>query len=130
MAHLKIAQKESFDWPLADVAVVLDLGADGACRRASIVLGAAAPAPHRARAAEAVLQGQRIDEASPREAARGRDRGRDAAVRKRLQAAAVRGVDETGGVESGGVGTPSAPIAPGGIHHCLCCLRRQAHPRC
>ena len=27
MAHLKLAQKESFDWPLADVAVVLDLDA-------------------------------------------------------------------------------------------------------
>ena len=27
MAHMKLAEKESFDWPLADVAVVLDLGA-------------------------------------------------------------------------------------------------------
>ena len=68
MAHLRLSQKESFDWPLADVAAVLDLGVDGICRRASIVLGAAAPAPHRARAAEAVLQGQRIDETLAREA--------------------------------------------------------------
>ena len=70
MAHLKLAQKELFDWPLADVAAVLDLGPDGICRRASIVLGAAAPTPHRARAAEAILQGRRIDESLAREAGR------------------------------------------------------------
>ncbi len=61
MKHLKLAQKQSFDWPLADVAVVLDLAAGGACRRASIVLGAAAPTPWRARAAEAALDGKTID---------------------------------------------------------------------
>jgi len=61
MKHLKLAQKESFDWPLADVGVVLDLAADGVCKRASIVLGAAAPTPWRARAAEAVLNGRTID---------------------------------------------------------------------
>jgi xanthine dehydrogenase YagS FAD-binding subunit len=60
MKHLKLAQKESFDWPLADVAVVLDL-AGGVCRRASIVLGAAAPTPWRARAAEAQLADKAID---------------------------------------------------------------------
>jgi xanthine dehydrogenase YagS FAD-binding subunit len=61
MTHMKLAQKESFDWPLADVAVVLDLPAGGLCRRASIVLGAAAPTPWRARAAEAVLDEKAID---------------------------------------------------------------------
>jgi len=69
-AHLKIAQKESFDWPLVDVAVALEIGGDGVCRRASIVLGAVAPTPHRARAAEAALVGKHIDEASATEAAR------------------------------------------------------------
>src|SRR5208337_1925748 len=48
-------EKDSFDWPLADVAVALDFAADGPCRRAAIVLGAAAPVPHRAKAAEALL---------------------------------------------------------------------------
>jgi xanthine dehydrogenase YagS FAD-binding subunit len=62
MKHLKLAQKESFDWPLADVAVVLDLGQDGVCRRASIVLGAAAPTSHRAHAAESALLGQGVDD--------------------------------------------------------------------
>ncbi len=66
--HLRYAETESFDWPLADVAVVLDL-AEGVCRKAAIVLGACAPAPHRARAAEAALTGQRIDEALARAAA-------------------------------------------------------------
>ena len=60
-AHVKQGEKDSFDWPLADVAVVLDLSADGACRSASVVLGAAAPVPHRARGAEQALVGRRID---------------------------------------------------------------------
>ncbi len=69
MAHLKQGEKDSFDWPLADVAVVLDLDASGSCQRAAIVLGAAAPVPHRARKAEAVLVGQRIDQAAAARAA-------------------------------------------------------------
>ena len=63
MSHLKQGETDSFDWPLADVAVVLDLGQDGTCKSASIVLGAAAPVPHRATSAESVLVGKRIDEA-------------------------------------------------------------------
>ena len=35
---------------------------DGACKSAAIILGAAAPAPHRAKAAEAMLVGRRIDQ--------------------------------------------------------------------
>jgi xanthine dehydrogenase YagS FAD-binding subunit len=58
--HLKQCEKDSFDWPLADVAVVLDLMSDGTCRQASVVLGAAAPVPHRAKAAEAAIVGKRI----------------------------------------------------------------------
>jgi xanthine dehydrogenase YagS FAD-binding subunit len=62
-AYIKQGEKESYDWPLADVAVVLDL--DGSrCKRASIVLGAAAPVPLRATAAEAALTGEVIDEAT------------------------------------------------------------------
>ena len=68
MAHLKQGEKDSFDWPLADVAVVLDFDRDGGCKRASIILGAAAPVPHRAKTAEAVLMGRRIDENVAKEA--------------------------------------------------------------
>ena len=66
---LKQAERPSFDWSVADVAVVLDRGADGPCRHASIVLGAAAPIPWRAVQAEAALTGQVIDETLARAAA-------------------------------------------------------------
>jgi len=69
MAHLKQGERDSFDWPLADVAVVLEFDHAGGCRRASIVLGAAAPVPHRSRAAEAALNGRRIDDSVARDAA-------------------------------------------------------------
>lgn len=58
---LKQSEKPSFDWSIADVAVVLDRAADGRCQRASVVLGAAAPTPWRATQAEAALTGQVID---------------------------------------------------------------------
>ena len=69
MAHLKQGEKDSFDWPLADVAVALDVGAHGACKSAAIILGAAAPAPHRAKATEAMLVGQPINQNSAARAA-------------------------------------------------------------
>jgi xanthine dehydrogenase YagS FAD-binding subunit len=69
MAHLKQGEKESFDWPLADVAVVLDLDPDDRCTRAAIILGAAAPVPHRALLAQAALIGKHIDEKTAAEAA-------------------------------------------------------------
>ena len=70
MAHVKQGEKDSFDWPLADVAVTLDLNTDGTCKRAAIILGAAAPVPHRAKTAEAALTGKRIDESTAAQAAR------------------------------------------------------------
>ena len=70
MAHIKQGEKDSFDWPLADVAVVLDLDSDGTCKRAAVILGAAAPVPHRAKKAEAALTGKRIDESTAAQAAR------------------------------------------------------------
>lgn len=70
MAHLKQGEKDSFDWPLADVAVVLDLSPGNDCKSASIVLGAAAPVPYRAKAAERALAGERVDERLAARAAR------------------------------------------------------------
>ena len=70
MAHLRQGEKDSFDWPLADVAVVLDVGQDGTCKRAAIILGAAAPVPYRAKTAEAALIGKRIDDSAAAEAGR------------------------------------------------------------
>ena len=67
--HLKQGEKDSFDWPIADVAVLLDCDPGGVCRQASIVLGSAAPVPHRAKAAEAALRGKPVNEHSARDAA-------------------------------------------------------------
>lgn len=69
-AYLKQGEKESFDWPLADVAVVLDFDAERRCKSAAIVLGAAAPVPHRAKSAEAALLGKRVDASTAAQAAR------------------------------------------------------------
>ena len=52
--YVKLMEKQSFDWPLAEAAVAL--GDDP-----RVVLGAAAPIPWRARAAEALLRGKRVD---------------------------------------------------------------------
>ena len=60
-AHLREADKQAFDWPIADVAVALDRDEEGRCRRASVVLGAAAPVPRRARATEDLLVGKVVD---------------------------------------------------------------------
>jgi xanthine dehydrogenase YagS FAD-binding subunit len=66
--HLRDSEKQSFDWPIADVAVVLECDATRRCRSASVVLGAAAPVPRRARATEEMLAGEIIDEALARQA--------------------------------------------------------------
>lgn len=68
-AYVKQGEKESFDWPVADVAVVLQMKG-GVCQKASIVLGAAAPTPWRATKAEAALTGKAVNEQTAREAAR------------------------------------------------------------
>jgi xanthine dehydrogenase YagS FAD-binding subunit len=67
-AYIKIAQKESFDWPLAEVAVVFDQRGD-VINKSSIVLGAAAPVPWRAKAAQDALAGKRLSEETARAAA-------------------------------------------------------------
>jgi len=59
-AYTKQVAKQSFDWPLVDVAVALAV--DGrTCRQATIVLGAVAPTPRRAIEAERVLAGAPLD---------------------------------------------------------------------
>lgn len=68
-AYFKQGEKESFDWPIADVAVALNMQA-GRCDKAAVVLGAAAPYPYRAKAAEAQLCGSPISEESARAAAK------------------------------------------------------------
>jgi len=66
--YYKQGEKESFDWPIADVAVALAMQGSR-CSQASIVLGGAAPYPYRAKAAEAKLKGNEITEGTARAAA-------------------------------------------------------------
>src|SRR5262249_32593265 len=56
---VKLMQKHSFGWPLADAAAALDLQ-DGVVREARVVLGAAAPVPWRAAAVEKALVGKKL----------------------------------------------------------------------
>jgi xanthine dehydrogenase YagS FAD-binding subunit len=60
--YVKLMEKQSFDWPLAEAAVAL--GDDP-----RVVLGAAAPIPWRARTAEALIRGKRVDGALAAQAA-------------------------------------------------------------
>jgi len=69
-AYMRQGEVASFDWPLADAAVVLRMQARGLCERAAIVLGAAAPVPYRAKQAELALVGKEITEDAARQAAR------------------------------------------------------------
>lgn len=59
--YIKMGERESHDWPIAEVAVVLEMNKDK-CKKAKIVLGAAAPVPIRSTAAEETIQGQVLDD--------------------------------------------------------------------
>ena len=67
--YVKLGERAAFDWPLAEIAAMLDVKRGGICKRASIVLGAAAPIPYRARAGEHLLIGKAITPAIALEAA-------------------------------------------------------------
>jgi xanthine dehydrogenase YagS FAD-binding subunit len=68
-AYGKLAEKESFDWPLAEVAVVLEL-AGGRVTKAAVALGAAAPVPLRSASAEQALVGRALTPETARAAAK------------------------------------------------------------
>jgi xanthine dehydrogenase YagS FAD-binding subunit len=68
-SYMKVGQKESYDWPLVEAAVMLE-PRGGVVSKASIVLGAAAPVPWRATGAEKALVGKSLNEQSAREAAK------------------------------------------------------------
>jgi xanthine dehydrogenase YagS FAD-binding subunit len=67
-AYVKQGQRESYDWPLADVAVTLVVDG-GVVKRARVALGAAAPTPMRSAPAEAALEGKKPDEVTAKAAA-------------------------------------------------------------
>jgi xanthine dehydrogenase YagS FAD-binding subunit len=68
-AYHKQTERESYDWPICDVAVVLRM--DGqTVRSASIVMGWVAPTPRHALESEKLLQGRTLNESVARQAAR------------------------------------------------------------
>lgn len=68
-AYADVREKAAFDWPLVSTAIVL--GQDGGTvKSAHVVLGAVAPIPWRAAAAEQALLGRRLDEPAAQQAAR------------------------------------------------------------
>ena len=66
--YRKLKEKESFDWPLVEVAVALTLSG-GTIRDPRVVFGSVAPTPHRSPEAEAVLAGARPSPELARKAA-------------------------------------------------------------
>jgi xanthine dehydrogenase YagS FAD-binding subunit len=69
VAYHKQTERESYDWPICDAAVVLRM--DGkTVTEAGIVLGWVAPTPRRALESERVLRGRVVNDSLAREAAR------------------------------------------------------------
>lgn len=67
-AYLKQVARESYDWSLGDVAVVMEVS-NGTCKSASIVLGAAASVPYRSMEAQKAMKNQSIGQDSAQAAA-------------------------------------------------------------
>jgi xanthine dehydrogenase YagS FAD-binding subunit len=68
-AYTKQVAKQSFDWPLVDVAVALVMNGK-TCKQATVIIGAVAPTPRRAVEAERVLTGATVDVLTAGRAAR------------------------------------------------------------
>jgi xanthine dehydrogenase YagS FAD-binding subunit len=68
-AYHKQTERDSYDWPICDVAVVLQMDGETTVE-ATVILGWVAPTPRRAVECEAVLRGQPVTEALAREAAK------------------------------------------------------------
>ena len=68
-AYIKQGEKESQDWPIAEVAVNLEMSGS-TVKSAHIILGAAAAIPYRSKAAEAAITGKTLNEENARVAAK------------------------------------------------------------
>jgi xanthine dehydrogenase YagS FAD-binding subunit len=68
--YLEAREKQSFDWPLVSVAIVIDSAPSAkTVRDVRVVMGAVAPIPWRSREAEAALKAGPLDESRARAAA-------------------------------------------------------------
>jgi xanthine dehydrogenase YagS FAD-binding subunit len=72
--HYEVRYKESHDWPIAFATVLLGMNGESV-RSARVVMGAVAPVPWRAQAAETALVGKTITEQTAAEAAEAALRG-------------------------------------------------------
>ncbi len=70
----KQGARESYDWPIADVAVVMELSGAN-CKKATVVLGAAAPVPIVSKSAGDALSGATINESTASQAAKSAMKG-------------------------------------------------------
>ncbi len=68
-AYIKQVARESYDWSLGDVAVVMEVSGS-TCKSASIVLGAAAPVPYRSLQAQEAMHKKDINEQNAQAAAK------------------------------------------------------------
>ena len=99
--YLKVRERASYEFALVSTAVAIEL-VDGTVSSARVALGGVAPKPWRARAAEEVLLGDRLDAAAIAAAGAVAVRGarplRDNAFKVRLaERAVVRALSEIGG---------------------------------
>ena len=99
--YLKVRERASYEFALVSTAVAIEL-VDGTVSSARVALGGVAPKPWRARAAEEVLVGDRLDAAAIAAAGGVAVRGarplRDNAFKVRLaERAVVRALSEIGG---------------------------------
>ena len=69
-SFLKFRLREAIDFAIVSVAAVISKG-DGVCQDARIILGAVAPFPYRAKAAEEIIKGEPLDASSAEAAAEG-----------------------------------------------------------
>ena len=67
--YVKHVARESYDWSLGDVAVVMEVSGN-TCKSASIVLGAAAPVPYRSMEAQEVMKKKDINQENAMSAAK------------------------------------------------------------
>ena len=65
---LKFTLRKPVDFAIVSVASIISMS-DGICKDAKIALGAVAPTPHRATAAENAIRGKPLEEATAEEAA-------------------------------------------------------------
>lgn len=93
-SYRKVRSRGSWDFALASVALVVAADGAGVVTGARVVLGAAAPAPWRAKAAENVLVGRKIDAGVAKDAAEAAVKGAEALAKNGYKLALFRGIVE------------------------------------